>query len=412
MIDICPTTDCTGCSACFSICPRHAVTLIPDQEGFLHPQIDQDLCIDCDLCRKACPARQTPSRKDRLPEELFFAAYHRDEDIRMASSSGGAFSALASWMLKQGGYVCAASYEDDFKGVHHVIIRSEEELPRLRTSKYTQSRTGTCFRDILRLLKQGEKVLFAGTPCQTAGLHLFLRKEYDKLLTVDIVCHGVPSPVIFADYISYLERKYKSPVKNYNFRDKKWSWYHFNTKAEFKNRKAVYRGTWEEDTFMRGFLRDYFLRESCYTCKYSKHERYADITLSDFWGYDASDGGFPNDDKGISMCMCNTVSGRDAFESAKSSLIWCTRPRKMSLTNGGFFPRLATLKERQAFLEEYRRIGFDRAVPKYMYPEPVPDDLKVLYFWGRGSRALKRSRKLLRLVRKIQRFFRGSKKQA
>lgn len=157
---------------------------------------------------------------------------------------------------------------------------------------------------------------------------------------------------------------------------------------------------------------DYFLRESCYTCKYSKHERYADITLSDFWGYDASDGGFPNDDKGISMCMCNTVSGRDAFESAKSSLIWCTRPRKMSLTNGGFFPRLATLKERQAFLEEYRRIGFDRAVPKYMYPEPVPDDLKVLYFWGRGSRALKRSRKLLRLVRKIQRFFRGSKKQA
>ena len=291
MIDICPTTDCTGCSACFSICPRHAVTLIPDQEGFLHPQIDQDLCIDCDLCRKACPARQTPSRKDRLPEELFFAAYHRDEDIRMASSSGGAFSALASWMLKQGGYVCAASYDDDFKGVHHVIIRSEEELPRLRTSKYTQSRTGTCFRDILRLLKQGEKVLFAGTPCQTAGLHLFLRKEYDKLLTVDIVCHGVPSPVIFADYISYLERKYKSPVKNYNFRDKKWSWYHFNTKAEFKNRKAVYRGTWEEDTFMRGFL-----RESCYTCKYSKHERYADITLSDFWGYDASDGGFPNDD--------------------------------------------------------------------------------------------------------------------
>ena len=180
MIDICPTTDCTGCSACFSICPRHAVTLIPDQEGFLHPQIDQDLCIDCDLCRKACPARQTPSRKDRLPEELFFAAYHRDEDIRMASSSGGAFSALASWMLKQGGYVCAASYDDDFKGVHHVIIRSEEELPRLRTSKYTQSRTGTCFRDILRLLKQGEKVLFAGTPCQTAGLHLFLRKEYDN----------------------------------------------------------------------------------------------------------------------------------------------------------------------------------------------------------------------------------------
>lgn len=361
---------------------------------------------------KACPALQTPSRKDRLPEELFFAAYHRDENIRMASSSGGAFSALASWMLKQGGYVCAASYDDDFKGVHHVIIRSEEELPRLRTSKYTQSRTGTCFQDILRLLKQGEKVLFAGTPCQTAGLHLFLRKEYDNLLTVDIVCHGVPSPVIFTDYISYLEHRYKSPVKNYNFRDKKWSWYHFNTKAEFKNRKAVYLGTWEEDTFMRGFLRDYFLRESCYTCKYSKHERYADITLSDFWGYDATDGGFPNDDKGISMCMCNTVSGKNAFESAKSSLIWCTRPRKMSLTNGGFSPRSATLEERQAFLEEYRRIGFDRAVPKYMYPEPVPDDLRVLYFWGRGSRALKRSRKLLRLVRKIQRFFRSSKKQA
>lgn len=407
MIHICPKIDCTGCSACFSICPKEAITMIPDREGFQHPQIDQNLCIDCDLCRKACPALQLPTRNNKLPEELFFAAYHRDEAIRMASSSGGAFSALASWMLGQEGYVCAASYDEDFKGVHHLIISSEKELPRLRTSKYTQSKTGTCFKEIRQLLKKGKKVLFAGTPCQTAGLHLFLKKEYENLLTVDIVCHGVPSPAVFADYITHLEHKYKAPISNYSFRDKKWSWYHFNTKAEFKNRRYPYLGTWEEDVFMRGFLRDYFLRESCYTCKYSKHQRYADITLSDFWGYDSSEGGFENDDKGISMCMCNTEAGKQAFEGIKPFLVWCGRPREMSLCNGGFSPRLSTLEERKAFLEEYRLIGFEGAIPKYMYPEPIPDELKVLYFWGRGhsKKFLKRSRKILRFMRKIKRIF-------
>ncbi|WP_354833889.1 Coenzyme F420 hydrogenase/dehydrogenase, beta subunit C-terminal domain [Akkermansia muciniphila] len=407
MISICSATECTGCSACFSICPKKAISMVPDQEGFLHPQIDQVLCIDCNLCTQACSALHEPERGNRLSEELFFAAYHQDEAIRMSSSSGGAFSALASWMLQQGGYVCAAAYDDDFKGVKHIIVHSEEEMPRLRTSKYTQSRIGACFNEIRQMLRKGQKILFVGTPCQTSGLHLFLKKEYAGLLTVDIVCHGVPSPVVFADYISYLERKHGAFISNYSFRDKKWSWYHFNTKAEFKNRRSPYLGTWEEDVFMRGFLRDYFLRESCYACKYSKHQRYADITLSDFWGYHSSDGGFEDDDKGISMCMCNTEEGKQAFEAIKPSLVWCVRPREMSLCNGGFSPRLATREERKAFLEEYRRIGFEEAVPKYMYPEQVSDELKVLYFWGRGhsKKFLKRSRKILRFMRKIKRIF-------
>lgn len=257
------------------------------------------------------------------------------------------------------------------------------------------------------MLKKGEQVLFSGTPCQTAGLHLFLKREYTGLLTVDIVCHGVPSPIIFADYIGYLEHKYGAPISNYSFRDKKWSWHHFNTKAEFKNLKSPYLGTWEEDVFMRGFLRDYFLRQSCYTCKYSKHLRYADITLSDFWGYHSSGGGFEDDDKGISMCMLNTEKGREAFEAARSSLVWRVRPREMSLCNGGFSPRVATQEERKTFLEEYHRIGFVKTIPKYMYPEPVSDELRVLYFWGRGhsKKFLKYSRKILRFMKKIKNLF-------
>lgn len=406
MINVCPPHECTGCSACYSICPKQAISMQPDREGFQHPIIDQDLCIDCDACLKVCPALHEPSRKTRLEEETFFACYHQDDEIRMASSSGGAFSALASWMLRQGGYVCAAAYDPNFQGVHHVIIDSEEDLAKLRTSKYTQSKLQDCFTSVRRLLKDGKAVLFAGTPCQTSGLHLFLKKEYPKLLTIDIVCHGVPSPVIFADYIAFLERKKGASLKSYNFRDKKWSWYHFNTKAEFQNGKSPYIGTWEEDVFMRGFLRDYFLGESCYTCKYSKHERYADITLSDFWGYEASGGGFHNDDKGISMLMCNTEAGQQAFEGVKPLLIWCARPREMSLHNGGFFPRLTTKEERTAFLEEYRIIGFDKARVKYMYPEPIPEDLKLLYFWGRDHPRLKKlSRKLFRLGRKIKKLF-------
>lgn len=388
MFEICPYHDCTGCSACASICPFKAIHMQADEWGFKHPAIDMSLCVECGACKKVCPALQKPTRKQRLNEEAFYAAYHKDEEIRMQSSSGGAFTALAETTLQSGGAVCAAAFDEHCQNVRHILIEDAKDLHKLRTSKYTQSDMGSCFAEVKKRLNQGDKILFVGTPCQVSGLHLFLKKEYPTLTTADIVCHGVPSPRIFQDYISWLQNKHKNRVSCYNFRDKRWSWFHFNMKAGFED-GSTYYGTWEADPFFRGFLNDYFLRECCYSCQYSKHLRYADITLSDFWGYSSKGGGFRDDDKGISMCMCNTEKGLSLFRQACEHLVFCTRPREMSLANGGFSPRLQNLDDRTAFLQHYNTNGFANCIPTHFMPLPITGRTKLLYQYGRNSLRLK-----------------------
>lgn len=396
MQEICEHNVCTGCSACVSICPHRAISMMTDEWGFKRPQIDASRCIDCGSCLKVCPAINKPDRKTRLPEEAFYAAYHNDESTRMSSSSGGAFSALASVVLARGGFVCGAAFDEQSNKVRHIIIDDELDMPAMRASKYTQSDMGTCMSEVRDLLRAGKEVLFAGTPCQIAGLHLFLRKEYANLTTVDIVCHGVPSPQVYQDYVVWLENKHGSKLQSYTFRDKRWSWWRFNMKALFKN-GAVYYGKWESDPYFRGFLNDYFLRECCYQCQFSKYLRYADITLSDFWGYRSDNGGFPDDDKGISMCMLNTENGQALFQNAQSALVSCSRSREMSLSNGGFKPREQNLQGRDAFLQVYRKVGFDGCRNSYFKSIPLTLRGKILYAFGRGSKVLRIYDKWLRL---------------
>lgn len=389
MHEVATHDQCTGCSACSAVCPTRAITLEEDEWGFPRVQIDNETCIDCGACLKVCPAISFPVRKGKLGDEQFYAAYHRDAETRAASSSGGAFSALAESVLSEGGAVCAAALNTDTWSVHHIIIDSPEGLVKLRASKYMESIVGDCFMRIRDLLRSGRNVLFAGTPCQVAGLHLYLKKEYERLVTVDIVCHGVPSPRLFQDYIRHLESQEKSQVLDYTFRDKRWSWYHFNMKATFSSGSCYY-GKWEEDPFYRGFLADLFLRESCYTCRYSKHERYADITLSDFWGYQSAkhkgERGFPNDDKGISMIMINTQRGETLYQHAKDKLIVCKRPREMSLQNGGFNPRKVNLCDRNAFLSSYITERFAGVINKKRFaPQAITFPYTLYYRFGRES---------------------------
>ena len=385
MTEVSPHDKCTGCSACAAICPKQAITLAPDEWGFPRVQIDQSLCIDCGACVKVCPALQEPRRRQRLDEEAFYAAYHRDELVRSSSSSGGAFTALAEAVLRNHGAVCGAALSKKDWLVRHVVIERREELEKLRGSKYAQSRVGDVFSQVKQRLQSGQTVLFSGTPCQVAGLHLFLKREYEHLITVDIVCHGVPAPGIFVDYVGYMEGQYGAKMLDYDFRDKHWSWFRFNMKATFDNGR-VYYGKWEEDKFFRGFLGDYYLREACYSCPYSKNLRYSDITLSDFWGYNRKHGGFKNDDKGISMVMLNTRSGQALFQQAKKDLVLCERPRGMSLTNGGFSPREQSLDERSRFLAELKKNGF-AALSKeaYFAPHEVIFPYNIYYKYGAHS---------------------------
>lgn len=388
MIEICPHEQCTGCTACASACPRHAVTMLCDEWGFRYPRIDAAACINCGLCTRVCPALNVPARQQRLEQERFRVARHKDESVRAASSSGGAFSALASLVLKRGGYVCGAAFSEDFHEVRHLIIHHQEELALLRTSKYLQSNMGQTYAAIKKLLNEGEEVLFSGTPCQVAGLHLFLRREYPRLTTLDIVCHGVPSPRIYSDYATWLERRCGAHLTHYNFRDKRWSWVRFNMRAEFSNGTRYY-GKWETDLFYRGFLQDLYLRDCCYQCAFSKHERYADITLSDFWGVFQASRRDWLDDKGLSMCMSNTEKGEQMIQDAADYMTSEHVERKTALSNGGFNAREATREGKYAFLSLYREKGFEATIEKYRTPVPLSLKQKVLYGFGRDNFLLK-----------------------
>lgn len=198
-ITIC-TKECSGCGACFSICPKNVITLIPNVEGFLFPVVDSEKCINCNLCAKVCPVNNIDTSNSKTPEAF---AVQANDEIRLKSSSGGVFTVLASYIFKQGGYVCGAAFDDSGKICHQVIYQ-ENDLRLLQGSKYVQSAIGNTYKEVKNLLCSGKLVLFTGTPCQVAGLKSFLGKNYDNLITADLICHGVPSPKVFQKYIAEL----------------------------------------------------------------------------------------------------------------------------------------------------------------------------------------------------------------
>ena len=309
---ICKTELCTGCAACMNVCCHHAIDMYPDNKGFLRPTINAERCLDCGACRAACPqnSRIAPERAGS-----FYAALAIDDALRKASSSGGIFSLLAEWTLSKHGVVFGAALEEDLK-VRHIMVDSIEKLPKLRGSKYVQSEIGRAYQEVERQLKQGKTVLFSGTPCQVYALKHFLRTDYDNLLTVDILCHGVPSPTVLHKFLVSKERNRKAHVVGIDFRAKDPGWSTFSTMLYFND------GTKEIDnSYYYFFVRNYCLRDSCAHCLYACTERVGDITLGDFWGYqESAPEHIENDDLGISLVSVNTKRGQAAFQRISSKL--------------------------------------------------------------------------------------------
>lgn len=238
MIKLCDAKDCTGCMACGNACRFGAITFSPDNEGFLHPKIDPERCTGCKMCVRACPILTPCPPAGTQEEKRVFAAWAKDENIRDESSSGGVFSVLAKDVIAAGGVVFGAAFDERFS-VRHVMAEDEDGLKNLRGSKYVQSDIGKTFSLAENFLKARRRVFFTGTPCQIAGLRMYLRKDYENLLTADIVCHGVPSPMVFESYKIWLESRLGSPLGDYKFRDKRWSWKYFNTKAPHLGREKT-----------------------------------------------------------------------------------------------------------------------------------------------------------------------------
>ena len=338
MIKIKDKIDCCGCTACVERCPRSCITMQCDEEGFLYPHVFEQDCIGCGLCEKACP---NLSENTSTPPLKVFAAYSKDEQIRKVSSSGGVFTVLAETVINEGGVVFGARFDSEWNVIHS-YTETIEGLAAFRGSKYVQSIIGNSYKDAELFLKQGRKVLFSGTPCQISGLKHFLRKQYENLLTIDVICHGVPSPLVWKKYVesmrpkgalcenSVLSLKEKSVLTGLSFRDKRAGWrkYGFsvwagatkgsdeNTVFPPKHSKKIIYEIGQENVFLRGFLQNLYLRPSCHNCRFRNYKSGSDFTLADFWGVERVCGDW-NDDKGMSLIIVKTQKAKEFLDEIK-----------------------------------------------------------------------------------------------
>ena len=306
-----PVDACTGCGACYNKCPVDAIEMHLDKEGFLRPIINEKKCIDCGICYNICPVI-SPVEQNKSPKS--YAVWANDE-IRLKSSSGGMFSLLANAIFDEGGVVCGARYSDDYLSVYHAWAKNEKELSFLRGSKYVQSDIGKTFKEAKDYLDKGIPVLYTGTPCQIAGIKNYLKKDYDNLILVDIVCHGVPSPKVYRSYLK--EKAGNSSIEKMDFREKAyWGW--GTATSLFMKDGSIYRENCFKDPYWVGFLSGLITRKCCSKCPYTQLNRVGDFTIGDFWG--VKDIMARCDDaKGTSLVLVNNKKAKNIFEKIKGN---------------------------------------------------------------------------------------------
>ena len=323
MIHITDKHNCCGCSACASVCPRRCISMQSDSEGFLYPVIDRNICVDCGLCEDVCPFLNIQS--ERKPVKVY-AAKCKDNELRLKSSSGGMFSLLAVSVIEEGGVVFGVRFDDNWQPIFD-YTENITDLEAFRGSKYVQAIVGNAYIDAKAFLKQGRKVMFSGTACQIAGLKKFLKTEYENLLTVDVVCHGVPSALVWRQYLQEIKMSERredrgkntvlsSPkdipvITGISFRDKKLGWKKFSfvvrgKSAEGGQNSVLLSDMHQENRFMQAFISNLILRPSCYDCKVKAGRSGSDITIADYWGIKNYHPEM-DDDKGTSLVMVNTL---------------------------------------------------------------------------------------------------------
>ena len=360
MKEICPKDSCTGCAACVNACPRSCIMMQEDKWGYINPVVDDSLCTDCGLCVKVCPSNK--SEIESVVPHRCYAAWSLDAEDRATSTSGGVASVLSSVVISVGGVVYGAIVS---KGVdiHHARIDNAEMLYRLKGSKYVQSHIGEMYKFVLTDLKQGIDVLFIGTPCQIAGLKGFLRKPYSNLITIDIICHGVPNKKLLHEHLA--DKVDVKKIDNVLFRGR--NGYELSV---ISNKRVVYKRQMLKDTYLTGFMYGLFFRPSCYQCKYAGSSRISDLTIGDFWGLGKEvPFNYPKDK--VSVILVNTSVGANLLSKCSDSLFLVERTVDEAIDGNS---QLQSPAKKHEFYDLFRKI-----YPKWGYKRSVRICLMKFY---------------------------------
>lgn len=364
----CTKDKCTGCGACYALCPTGAITMCRDEEGFLYPDIDNSKCIECKICNSICPSLNNPYINSSDFAQEYYAAQHMDEDILAMSSSGGVYSALSEIILRQGGVVYGVSFSSDYNQVIYDRVEDERHIDSHRGSKYVQADFSDMYGAVYEDIVADRFVMVSGTPCQISGLKSYLtcrRVDCSKLYTCDCICHGVASPKIWSDYISNIKKGIADCYSHmeYSFRDKTDGWHGFRRAIRIDGRNIT-KEIDPDDAFFNLYSTAYIVRPSCYSCQYSRYSRCSDITMGDFWNVGKY---IPemNDDRGTSEVLVNTAMGKKLLDAAEDSLKVCECSMKAVWQPHLEYPSNVNQNGRKRFWNCYYSGGFDRVSQRY-----------------------------------------------
>ena len=381
MIHIDDKSKCCGCNTCVQRCPKQCIVMHEDEEGFLYPQVDVTLCIDCGLCEKVCPVINQNMKKDPI---VVFAMQHMDKGIRLKSSSGGIFTFIATNIIEEGGIVFGARWNEKLELVHD-YTETKEGLSFFCGSKYVQSCIGNIYKDVEYFVKNKRRVLFTGTPCQVAGLKKFLHKEYENLLTVDILCHGVPSPRVFRNYLTYIGKGEK--IVNFDFRDKSTGWKGYSVKYVYENGK-IKRHSARLDEYMRAYLNHYMLRPSCHVCPAKAGKSGSDITLGDLWGANQLPM-IKDDDTGLSVVIVNTEKGEKNLNLPMLANVETLDVSFVKRYNSAYYVSSSCSPFRNLFWKDYHKKGIMAMISLNDKIGPTISQVKFLLFKTKVAKMLK-----------------------
>ncbi len=351
------TSKCCGCLACVNACPKDALSTKRDNYGFIYPQLDASLCVDCGLCDKVCDF-QLKQQAVYAPQKAY-SLVHKDAKVVKNSTSGGAFTALSDWILEQKGIVVGAAMDDTFTVYHHVA-ETAAQRDAMRGSLYVQSDIRDSYRIIRDSLKEGRFVLFVGTPCQAAGLRSFLDKDYDNLYVVEFLCHGVPNNDFLKFHISWLESEYRKKAVGYSFRSKRYGWNHGIDEVVFADGR--YADALKVQAYRDFFQKSVSLRPSCRNCSYRQWERSADLTIGDFWGIESLTG--KTDYAGVSFILTNTDKGATLLNAVADSSALVEYPMEKVRHRVSLKPSTTRINP-EKFWDLYHEKGYASLVARY-----------------------------------------------